>query len=192
MLPALVGSARIFTCDWPSSLFIPQDTIERTVQELARVLLLSIQAKRSEDLDRPILFIASCLGGIILAQALVLAAKKNSEYESLWRATRGVVFLATPFRGTSFHNLATVAIPFMDCYAALKGQATTQLLNSVGESTYALEQLIRDFTSDYQRISRNCQLATFYEMQKTNLLRNGLPRRVADFLKDSELVSQLP
>ncbi|CAI4217700.1 unnamed protein product [Parascedosporium putredinis] len=34
------------------------------------------------------------------------------------------------------------------------------------ESTYALEQLIRDFTSEYQHISRNCQLAIFYEMQK--------------------------
>ncbi|CAI4217182.1 unnamed protein product [Parascedosporium putredinis] len=78
-------------------------------------LAVHIQAKRSKDLDRPILFIASCLGGIILAQALVLAAKKNSD---------------------------------------------------IGESTYALEQLIRDFTSEYQHISRNCQLAIFYEMQK--------------------------
>ncbi|PKS10409.1 hypothetical protein jhhlp_002160 [Lomentospora prolificans] len=189
MLPALVGSARIFTCDWPSSLFIPQDTIERTVQELARVLLLSIQARRFKDLDRPILFIASCLGGVILIQALVLAAKENSDYESLWKATKGIVFLATPFRGTAFQNLAAVAVPFMDCYAALKGQAVPRpLLDSVRESTYSLEELIRDFTREYQHGGRTCQLAVFYEMRKTNLLSKGLPRCVADLLKGPELL----
>jgi hypothetical protein len=102
MLPVLVGPARIFTCDWPASLFIDTSTIQMTITELARVLLLSIQSRRRADVDRPILFIASCLGGVILIQALAIAAMQNSDYYSPWRATRGIVFLATPFRGTAF------------------------------------------------------------------------------------------
>lgn len=200
MLPAIAGSSRIFTCDWPSSLFVPTDTFERTVQELARVLLLSIQAKRAENPDRPALFIASCLGGIILIQALVSAAREGREYKSLWNATKGIVFLATPFRGTAFQNLAAVAVPSLRAYGKLTGRALTELIDSVGKSTRSLEELARAFTDVYKLRDRDRdrdrdggpQLAIFYETKKSNLLSKvpGLPAQVAEFFHRSELVSQ--
>lgn len=147
MLLNKVGSARIFTSDWPANLFVSQDSIQPTIIELARNLLLDIRSKLGE-IDRPILFIASCLGGIIVTQAVVDAAKQNSDYHSLWRATRGIVFLATPFRGTAFQDIAILAVASMNNVARLAGQSLTTLLDSVKGSTPFLEELVGDFTSE--------------------------------------------
>jgi len=162
-----------------------------TTTELARVLLLSIQSRRGADVDRPILFIASCLGGTILIQALVIAAKQQSEYASLWRATRGIVFLATPFRGTAFQDVAGVAVTILRGYAIFASRVT-DLLDSVKASTRYLEDLVRDFTSLHMQRDQTCQLAVFYETKESNLLRKGFPSWLADRLKKPKLVSQKP
>jgi len=102
MLPSQVERVRIFTCDWPADLLPQSDLVQKTVEEYALLLLDGIQRRplatndRARREERPILFVASCLGGIILAKALVDAGE---EHLSLRRATRGIVFLATPFRG---------------------------------------------------------------------------------------------
>lgn len=111
MLPKVYPTARIFTVNWPASLFKESSLIEMTIPELARNLLLGIQSRPGADEGRPILFIASCLGGVILIQAMVIAARSEKEYVSLWRATGGIVFLATPFRGTAFQDIARAAVP---------------------------------------------------------------------------------
>lgn len=72
MLPSIVPSARIFTCDWPTSML--QQSIPTTLEQSAQFLLESIeqhleQNKRARN-SRPVLFIASCLGGIVLLKAL--------------------------------------------------------------------------------------------------------------------------
>lgn len=199
MLPNRVQTARIFTCDWPASLFNESDSIEMTITELARALLSGIQSMRvrhSADENRPILFIASCLGGIILVQSLVLAAQPRSEYTYLWRATGGIVFLATPFRGTAFHDIAELTISFLNCYARVKAKVVTKLFDSVKASTPFLQDLVGSFTeicrNRDQDNPRNhpCSLAIFYETEMSNPLRKVLPfKSLADFLKKPKQVS---
>lgn len=38
--------------------------------------------------------------------ALVLADREGNSYHDIRQATRGVIFLATPFRGSSFNDVA--------------------------------------------------------------------------------------
>jgi hypothetical protein len=189
MLAAMAGPARIFTCDWPASLFLEQDSIQMTTKELARGLLLAVQSRLGKNEDRPIVFIASCLGGIILTQALVLAARQGSEYASLWSATRGIVFLATPFRGTAFQDIAAVSVFFLKGYANLAEKRVTQLLDTVKDSTPFLQELVADFTRIWLHRNQACHLAIFYETKKSNLLRKGLPPWLADRFKKPKLVS---
>ncbi len=78
MLPREVGAARIFTCDWPADLLQSSDLVQKTVEEYSLLLLDSIYralfvtdtARRD---SRPVFFIASCLGGLVLAKSLVEA-----------------------------------------------------------------------------------------------------------------------
>jgi hypothetical protein len=66
----------------------------------ARALLVHLKLRR-EDLDasRPIIFLAHCLGGLIVKQAMCYA-NSISQYETIALATRGLVSvkLALPFR----------------------------------------------------------------------------------------------
>jgi hypothetical protein len=189
MLPERFPTSRIFTCDWPASLFTDKNTIQLKIKELARSLLLGIQSRPGAEASRPILFIASCLGGVVLLQALSIAAEPGSGYTSLWEVTGGAVFLATPFRGTAFGDVTRLATPFLEIHAKLSQKSVSDLLHNVEESTQFLQDLVGDFTSTWRQRDQPCHLANFYETKKGNLLRNGLPRWLADMFKEPKLVS---
>ncbi|KAJ3580064.1 hypothetical protein NPX13_g509 [Xylaria arbuscula] len=116
--------------------------------------------------------------GIILIQALVIAAASGSGYSSLWEASGGVVFLATPFRGTAFREIASTAIKFLKGYGSLTDRVVTDLLSNLQESTPFLQDLVGSFTSicvQRRQRGRPCRLAIFYETETTNLLRKLWP-----------------
>ncbi|KAH8898205.1 hypothetical protein GQ53DRAFT_777676 [Thozetella sp. PMI_491] len=160
MLPKAAARARIFTCDWAADLLQPSDLVQKRIEEHALLLLNGIQrdiaTNGTRQEDRPVFFIASCLGGILLIKALVLASDK-SEYSDLIRATRGIVFLATPFRGTSFQDVAAWARPGLSAWAWTRHQEPSKLLDSVERPTYDLDTLV------------HCYVFNFYELGKTSL-----------------------
>lgn len=170
LLPATVGRARIFTCDWPNKLFDPRNLQGKTIEEFARRLLKSIQGQSPEH--RPTLFIASCLGGIILMKALMTADEKDHPIKE---ATRGIIFLATPFRGTSFQDVSKWAEPGLRAWALFRCQKLTKLLSNVEGPTLDLQNLVSSFTRLCQRSDHPCDVFTFYEKGKTNLLRRVFP-----------------
>ncbi|KAK4096720.1 hypothetical protein N658DRAFT_552072 [Parathielavia hyrcaniae] len=108
----------------PSDPTIPAiGLVQKTIEEYAVLLLDGIQRElpvtnptRREN--RPVFFIASCLGGIVLAKALVDAGEEQLPFK---RAIGGIVFLATPFRGTSFREVAALAEPFLTVWAWNRG-----------------------------------------------------------------------
>ncbi|KAF4337556.1 peptidase C14 [Fusarium beomiforme] len=173
MLPSRVGPARIFTCDWPADVLLRSDSIPMVLKEFARLLLAGIKTRPAAtngqtSEDRPILFIASCLGGIILAQALIIA---DNDYLSVRKSTRGIIFLATPFRGTSFQDVAIWAEPGLKAWAWTRGEKVTELLSNVEGPTFDLNELVRNFTQLCSNSSNHLRVFTFYELGKTNLFR---------------------
>jgi hypothetical protein len=65
MLPAAVPHARIYTYDWDANCF--QDAPVQTLLGHADNLLALVAGVRGFR-DRPIIFVASCFGGLILAE----------------------------------------------------------------------------------------------------------------------------
>ncbi|CCF35584.1 peptidase C14 [Colletotrichum higginsianum] len=167
MLPAEVSNARIFTCNWPAELLETLDSDQDTLEELALLLLAGVQGRPPATNDRPILFIASCLGGIILTKALVTA---KSEYLPVRNATRGIIFLATPFRGTSFEDVARWAEPGLRAWASIQGRQVTRLLDWVKSPAFDLIRLVGEFTQLCDNGNgKGYKVLTFYETQYTNL-----------------------
>ncbi|KAK5994698.1 hypothetical protein PT974_04722 [Cladobotryum mycophilum] len=171
MLPSKVGQARILTCDWPADLFVSSDMVQKTDEEFSRRLLDAIKRRDSQGANRPILFIASCLGGVILMKTLVMA---QNEYASIKKATRAIVFLATPFQGTSFEEVANWAEPGLRAWASIQGRQITRLLENVKKS-FKLDELVRSFTGLYQNPDYSYEVMTFYELGKTNLYHKVFP-----------------
>ncbi|KAI1116608.1 hypothetical protein F5Y14DRAFT_48711 [Nemania sp. NC0429] len=164
MLPSRVGHSRIFTCDWPAELFETRDFAEHTFGELARLLLDSILGCHKKD--RPILFIASCLGGIILMKALDMA---TGRYDCVGVDTRAIIFLATPFGTTAYQEVTKWAWPGLKAWAWSQDRRVTQRLDFAKELVPELEELVRKFTQMIKK--RDYEVSTLYEKRFTNLHR---------------------
>ncbi len=171
MLPSKVGAARIFTCDWPADVLQSPDLVQKTIEEHALLLLAGIRRELfhpSRREGRPVFFIASCLGGLVLAKALV-DADRDADYRPIRTATRGVVFLATPFRGTSFQDVAAWVEPLLKVKAWSRGQEASNLINNVKGSTFDLGRVVREFTNLCLDKYHPCYVFTFYETGKMSL-----------------------
>ncbi|KAK4182093.1 hypothetical protein QBC35DRAFT_421305, partial [Podospora australis] len=195
MLPETVDRVRIFTCDWPAALFQPSDMVQKTIEEYALLLLNGIQRELLVPNDargesRPILFIASCLGGIVLIRALIAANDKSSSYYDLRSAIRGIVFLATPFRGTSFEDVAAWAEPGLKAQASIRGREVSHLLENVKGSTFDLEKLVRKFTDMCRDRDHPCLVFTFYEKGKTSLPLKIFPWLPIWLRQEKQLVNE--
>ncbi|GAB1317484.1 AB hydrolase-1 domain-containing protein (Fragment) [Madurella fahalii] len=97
ILPAAPPKARIFTYDWNTNYF--KDAPVQTLLGYTDTLL-SLVAEGLGSQTRPIIFVASCFGGLILVEAINRAAQEGSAYRHILLSTVGVVFLATPFYGS--------------------------------------------------------------------------------------------
>lgn len=178
MLPKRIPTARIFACNWPADLFERSDLVQKTIEEFARLLLAAIKHRHpanNEDSrrdNRPIVFIASCLGGVILMKALAMA--DTDEYLPVAQATRGIIFLATPFRATSFQHVADWAEPGLRTWASIQNKSVSQLLEYV-KPTFNLGETVRRFDSFCQKNGLRDNVSTFYETGKTSLPRKIIP-----------------
>jgi len=167
MLPMVTGRARIFTCDWPANL-LQQSSVPTTLHECAQSLRDSIVQHLKANERKSVLFIASCLGGIILIKAFEIdsqRAKDNTNSPSLTRATRGVVFLATPFRGTAFKNMPTFLLKAL---SFLQDQTVTSLIDYALSATPDLDELTKGLITLTKK--HEYDVSMFWEAQNTILL----------------------
>jgi hypothetical protein len=114
-------------------------------------------------------------------EALVAA---DAEYRPIRQATRGIIFLATPFRGTSFRDVADWAEPLLGAWASIRGQQLSRLIASLKESTVELEELVRKFTRLCQDKDHPYRVSNFYETKNTSLVPVlTRPKLVREILK---------
>ena len=78
------------------------------VREQAVNLLNRLASKREDAEERPIIFVAHSLGGIIVKRALV-EAKLDDSYKAIRGATYGIAFFGTPHQGGNFAKLGDIA-----------------------------------------------------------------------------------
>ncbi|KAI0113579.1 peptidase C14 [Nemania sp. FL0031] len=168
MLQTKVGSARIFTCNWPAGLFLQSvpTTLEESAKSLRDSILQHLNWDGQSFSDRPILFIASCLGGVILMKALDMDRPQgnDSSRSPLISATRGIIFLATPFLGTAFKDM-----PYLELkvWASLSGKEVTSLIDYTRDPPI-LRGLVEQFISLSK--AQEYHVWAFWEAGKTSLL----------------------
>ncbi|KAI0487708.1 ARM repeat-containing protein [Xylaria cf. heliscus] len=192
MLPKRIPNARIFTCDWPAHLFEQSDFVQKKIEEFARLLLAGIKDRpqvtneNGGNDNRPIVFIASCFGGIVLMKALTMA---NEDYSTVEKGTCGIIFLATPFWGTSFENVAKWADPELRYWATIQGKIVTNLRQYMTPN-FDLREIRRNFHTfcEHNRLIKNVFI--FYETGKTSLPHKIFPWLPAFWSQKQPLVNQ--
>ncbi|TGJ78947.1 hypothetical protein E0Z10_g9820 [Xylaria hypoxylon] len=84
---------------------------QQNISQHGNNLLIALQQERKEDPNRPLLFVAHSLGGIVVKVALgnSRGSKHQPQYLSVYESTRGIVFLGTPHGGSHAANWGLVA-----------------------------------------------------------------------------------
>ncbi|RMZ88350.1 hypothetical protein DV736_g4421, partial [Chaetothyriales sp. CBS 134916] len=176
MLPAVTPNARIFTYNWDANYF--HDAPVETLLGHGDTLLRHV-AQRTGSATRPVIFVASCFGGLILAQAVIRAAQEGSESRHILLATVGIVFLATPFRGSAAADQAQWQVIVGEI---MQEQTSHELIDDLYVHDKHLRQLTRQFAEIARNDSLQLPLFCFYELKPTKLLRRFLPAQSANVL----------
>ncbi|KAI1353164.1 hypothetical protein F5Y01DRAFT_313234 [Xylaria sp. FL0043] len=103
MLPSIVPHARILAYSYESRWHsdAPKTRLELCGEELVK----SLHAFRSDAPERPIIFVAHSLGGLVVLYGL-LYADRSENFKYIPTSTVGFAPLGTPFRGTNMQSLA--------------------------------------------------------------------------------------
>ncbi|KAJ8128592.1 hypothetical protein O1611_g5042 [Lasiodiplodia mahajangana] len=167
MLPSKVPNSRIFTYDWDASLG-PDMAIDSMLGHAD--LLLAILDIKTEPAKRPIIWVASGFGGLLVAKALQRASEGNSRYHDILHSTIGAVFLGTPFRGSE-NSLYSAA----DLRLAIALSTGAEFGGELVGYCRGLDDIVPRFTQMVSHDGFKFPIVCFYETQKTcvgTLVRN--------------------
>ncbi|KAI0418201.1 hypothetical protein F5X98DRAFT_373996 [Xylaria grammica] len=101
-LPEKLPHARIMTYGYSSEVLSVKQLTQRTLYSQSKTLLEALKRSRrdTDATNRPIIFIAHSLGGLVVKSALIHADRNDHIFNDLRVCTAGVVFLGTPHQGT--------------------------------------------------------------------------------------------
>ncbi|KAI1382616.1 uncharacterized protein F4822DRAFT_100890 [Hypoxylon trugodes] len=182
MLPAAVPDARIYTYDWDAKVFdnAPVQTLLSHADNL-----LSLIAVEHSTSGRSIIFIASCFGGLVLAEAICRAAQEGSKYRQILQSTIGIVFLATPFSGTDAARPASWLV-------VIKGimgkEASGQLIKDLEERHAFVRERVQKFAEIANDNAIRLPIWCFFETKKTKIAKKILPTRILDTLSHGSIL----
>ncbi|EPE30856.1 alpha/beta-Hydrolase [Glarea lozoyensis ATCC 20868] len=160
-LPKDIPNARIMTFGYDATAAFERSTAG--ILEHARDLLRCVEETRinEQERNRPILFCAHSLGGLVLKQALLVAAETgHKHYKPIWENTIGVLFFGTPHRGSS---LAAYGAQLARVPTALSMKPTPQLLESLSTGSFILGELNGKFRKLMDKNRGSREIASFYE-----------------------------
>ncbi|KAF8523906.1 hypothetical protein BU17DRAFT_85349 [Hysterangium stoloniferum] len=160
-LPQTIPTARILSYGYDA---YTKRSSEQTLYGRAQDFLarLSMLRETGETKDRPIIFIAHSLGGIILKSALIQANAANEghllPHKWIYLSTYGIIFLGTPHQGTDI----------VSKLVSLCSQPNNILLKHLTAHSELLQQQI----SDFNPITARFDMKFFYETLSTTLPRH--------------------
>ncbi|KAF8246854.1 hypothetical protein K440DRAFT_317469 [Wilcoxina mikolae CBS 423.85] len=156
-LPEQVSRVRVMTYGYNSNVWDRSSTT--TIPEFAQGLLGALFNKRGQrDRKRPIIFVCHSLGGIVTKLALNMA-RLDRHTANLNSVTRGIVFLATPHRGSDTASNSLLGV------AAKAFGVRQDLLIALRINSHQLNEIDNEFRVHHKEL----ETATFYETKKTKL-----------------------
>ncbi|SLM35073.1 P-loop containing nucleoside triphosphate hydrolase [Lasallia pustulata] len=149
-LPPQLPSARVLLFGYNAN--VAFETSIAGVREQAINLLNRTASKREEAEERPIVFVAHSLGGIVIKRALV-EAKLDDSYKSIREATYGIAFFGTPHQGGNFAKLGDIAASIIR--GVLRNPSST-FMEALKKDSLFSDTLVGDFRhqlEDYHVLS---------------------------------------
>ncbi|KAK4139151.1 uncharacterized protein C8A04DRAFT_33378 [Dichotomopilus funicola] len=159
-LPDAFPKARIMTFGYDSGLAFNRS--KAGVESFARDLLNRLRMLRSsyEAKHRPLVFIAHSLGGILVKNALVIAHDAADFYGDILNSTKGIIFMATPHRGSELVPWALLLSNIVNVVSFGLG-IKKSLLRNIDRDSDMLAEVSRRFAHRATKL----RLMSFVEQQ---------------------------
>ncbi|KAI8623278.1 hypothetical protein F5Y19DRAFT_390190 [Xylariaceae sp. FL1651] len=160
LLPKVQPRTRVLSFGYSGDIYENPST--SGIRDIARSLLSSLKLRRHSDGNGPIVFLAHCLGGLIVKQALSFANNED-EYYSIAKATHSVLFFGTPHFGADERKWLSIASAFSplakETDKATGNSKPSILVEMITRGARDLAEISEDFC---QR-SSHYKIKTFYE-----------------------------
>ncbi|KAF2030436.1 hypothetical protein EK21DRAFT_111960 [Setomelanomma holmii] len=166
MLPSATPRARILRFGY-DSLWMGKTPIRTSLSTIAYKLLLSLGITRMEDLQRSLIFIGHCFGGLVIQRALNLARMQHNAYPGVFGSSVGIVSLGTPHRGTQLFTQTSALFAAIAASSDLSQKLDIAVLNSLASE----EGGILDVTHDFVSLCTDCgpMITCFFEQHSFKL-----------------------
>ncbi|RMJ15798.1 hypothetical protein CDV36_004507 [Fusarium kuroshium] len=169
LLPKDCPKARILTYGYDTKItkYTSGSTNKNSVFSHSKDFLFALG--RSHSKDRPLIFLAHSLGGIVVKEMLALSATSQpDELSNIVKSTAAVIFLGTPHRGSP--DLSALGAWARSVLSGLRFQTTSAILDTLGLKTTDLERSQEAFSGLW--LKHGFRVKTFqegYPMSKINL-----------------------
>ncbi|MCJ1347902.1 hypothetical protein MMC31_006132, partial [Peltigera leucophlebia] len=161
-LPQKITNARIYSWGYDAITHSPSQISHQHIYEHANTLLSNLYDERriSKTLERPIIFVAYSLGGIVLQMAM-LKAPNYKEHQPIRLSTYGIIFMGTPHLGSDGADIGQLALNVASIFMS----TNTKVVKSLKKDSVLLKQLL----DDYGKISGEFDTTFAYETVETKI-----------------------
>ncbi|KAF3023462.1 hypothetical protein E8E14_001444 [Neopestalotiopsis sp. 37M] len=137
----------VFGYDTKISKYLTSPTNKNHVLSHGKDLLFAVGRRRPHN--RPLLFIAHSLGGIVVKEALAASSTSaDASMKNVIESTEGVIFMGTPHRGSS--DLSDLGERARMILSAFRMETNSAILDTLGLRTSDLERAQESFSRLWQ------------------------------------------
>ncbi|RPA77438.1 hypothetical protein BJ508DRAFT_228758 [Ascobolus immersus RN42] len=134
--------------------------------------------RRARGVERPIIFVAHSLGGLLVKRALIYAntcsSGHNLHLRSIKTSTFGILFFGTPHQGSDMAKWASMMERFISLLPKGIIDTNPSLINTLGKNSETLQNINESFLG----LSRELKMFYFWEELPTTLPNGGRQRVV--------------
>ncbi|PGH21490.1 hypothetical protein AJ80_03158 [Polytolypa hystricis UAMH7299] len=159
-LPRDIPDARILALGYDSRVVFSSSVgnIDRFADQL--LAYLSRQRRTQAEHDRPLIFVCHSLGGLVVKQAII-RAHETPNYVHILEHLYGIIFLATPHRGSKkWGSVGAIAAGTLKALS-LGFSTNDRLVKDLKNGSAKLEQIGRSFIHR----TENFRIVSFFELQ---------------------------
>ncbi|KAL6796306.1 hypothetical protein GGI42DRAFT_345133 [Trichoderma sp. SZMC 28013] len=170
-LPKIIPNARVLSFGYNSKSYF--NSGNPGVNDFASELLASISTSRKtpEEKQRPIVFVCHSLGGLVFKKAIIKGHEWDRFYGSLTQKICGVVFFATPHKGSKLATWNTIGTRITQ--AVTLGFASSP---SFVEGLVVDSKMLKQISESFVPRAGAYKIRSFYE----TLFMKGLNCRVVE------------
>ncbi|KFY07934.1 hypothetical protein V492_06687 [Pseudogymnoascus sp. VKM F-4246] len=158
-LETITTDARVMTFGYNANVF--GDITRGRIVDHARGLLEALCYERRNHKNRPLIFVAHSLGGLVVKMAL-LEAKHDKRYEEILISTSAILFMGTPHHGAEHTGILEYAERLV-AWATWKRAAASELTEELKIFSNTIVDINRNFRPT------TIEIVDFYELVETRL-----------------------